>query len=206
MNSNRFRDLWVRCAAIDDANWRSIYKEIEVRYNESHRFYHSSAHIDYCLKQMDAAPIESSDLGIVELAIWFHDVIFDIGARDNESRSADWFASRARNCLGEDTISQVVQCILSTTHKELPADNYSKYVVDIDLSGLGQDWDGFVHDGGNIRKENRHLDMNDYVAGQIAFMEKLLSREQIYSTEYFNSRLEASARKNLKRQLSIYYN
>ncbi len=216
MDSKRFSDLWNKCAQRAELNCESnperIFEFIDTQYSEPHRFYHASSHIDHCLKQFDSADIdgdidegmENDKHDVIELSIWFHDVIYEIGNRENEARSAVVFSDYAQNCLSEDLASKVNACILSTTHREPPVDEYSKTVVDIDLSGFGQDWDGFSRDSENLRKENSHIELERYIVGQIGFMEKLLSRERIYSTQYFYRTLESKARNNISRQLDIY--
>lgn len=205
MNIDRFRNSWNRCAGFIDSKCDEIYAEIEVKYNATYRYYHSSEHIVQCLKNMDegAKVIGASD--IVELAIWFHDVIYDSGASDNEARSVEWFERNARGSLPNETIDGINQAIMCTTHKSLPIDDSSKFVVDVDLSGFGQEWSEFTRDGDKIRQENMHLNIDDYVVGQIKFMEKLLDRERIYFTDYFNSKFEKNARRNIGRQLEIHY-
>ncbi len=205
MNQDRFYRLWNRCAGFSDPKGNTIFSMLENLYDEPTRFYHTSAHINQCLTNMDEASAVIGASDVVELSIWFHDAIYFPGAQDNEKRSADYFSDLAAASLPQETVSQVTQCILSTTHKSMPEDENSKFVVDIDLSGFGQEWEKFVHDGENIRKENSHLNIDQYVAGQIKFMEKLINRNQIYSTDYFNSRLESIAQKNISRQLKLYY-
>jgi len=204
MKLDRFSDLWNRCAGDSDPMGTTIYHLLQNLYDEPNRFYHTSAHIDQCLSNMDKASVELGSSDIVELSIWFHDAIYDPGASDNESRSADYFSSHAANRLPRETIARVTNCILSTTHKSLPEDNYSKFVVDVDLSGFGQNWEGFSRDGENVRKETAHLSLDKYIAGQTRFMGKLLNRDRIFSTEYFNSRYESIARDNIKKQLELY--
>ncbi len=205
MNPQRFGRLWNRCAGFIDPQVDDIYNHLASRYNEPHRFYHTAAHIDQCLGHLDNACAISGGCDLAELAIWFHDAIYDVEARDNEQKSAAWFAECAKNSLPDQMIEQVSQCVLSTAHQTPPVDNLCKLVVDVDLCGLGQDWSGFVRDGDNIRMENSGMRTDDYVKSQIVFMEKLLGRERIYATEYFNSCFEVSARSNISRQLAIHY-
>ncbi len=206
MKTRRFIALWNRCAGFDDPGCGEISQALNERYDESHRVYHSSAHIRHCLAEFDSihAALTQTSRDIIELSIWFHDVIYEIGASDNEAQSARWFSSMASGRLPADIIHAVSRCILYTTHQELPADPCSLYTVDVDLSGLGQDWEGFAADGGKIRQENHHLDDEAFIDGQVAFLNQLLNRERIFYTEYFHTRLEIRARRNMIRQLEIY--
>ncbi len=206
MELDRFIALWKRCAESDDFDCDEIFHALKARYDESHRVYHTGDHIRHCLAEFDSLPatLTRTSRDIIELSIWFHDAIYEIASSDNEARSAQWFSSLASGRMNLDIIHAVNRCILYTTHQELPTDPCSLYVVDIDLSGLGQDWQGFAADGQKIRQENHHLDDDAFVSGQIQFLSRLLNRDRIFYTEYFNARLENQARRNMTRQLEIY--
>ena len=206
MKADRFVALWNRCARFDDPDCGDIYRALKERYGESHRIYHTGNHICHCLAGFDSidTDLAQTSKDIIELSIWFHDAIYDIAASDNEAQSARWFSSLADNKLNPDIIDAVNRCILFTTHQDKPADQCSLYMVDVDLSGFGQDWEGFSADGRKIREENNHLDDEAFVDGQVKFMNRLLNRSCIFYTEYFNTRLENRARQNIIRQLEIY--
>ncbi len=210
MKADRFAALWERCAGFDDPDASpecvDIFRALEERYGESHRVYHSGDHIRHCLAEFDsihtALPQTSRD--IIELSIWFHDAIYEIAASDNEAQSARWFSALADGRLNPEIIHAVNRCILYTTHQDTPSDPCSLYMVDVDLSGFGQDWEGFSADGRKIRQENHHLDDEAFVGGQVKFMTRLLNRGRIFYTEYFHTRLENRARRNIILQLEIY--
>jgi len=165
---------------------------------------------------MDMAVVESgssasSDLfassnrfDCIELAIWFHDVIYVSGAADNEQRSAELFARRAAGSLPPEMIDQIEGYIMSTTHHEPPTDEGSKFVVDIDLSGFGLPPELFRRDGDNIRKEFDYMSEAEFICGQTKFLQKLLDRSNIYSTSFFHDRYEARARRNISETIERY--
>ncbi len=206
MKADRFVALWNRCALFDAPECVEIFRALEGRYGESHRIYHNGDHIRHCLTEFDSinTGLTQTSKDIIELSIWFHDAIYEISASDNEVESARWFSSLADGRLNPDIIHAVNRCILYTTHQDTPADPCSLYMVDVDLSGLGQDWEGFTADGRKIREENSHLDDEVFVGGQIKFMNRLLNRGRIFYTEYFNTLLETRARRNIIRLLEIY--
>jgi predicted metal-dependent HD superfamily phosphohydrolase len=140
----------------------------------------------------------------IELAIWFHDVIYVPGAADNEQRSADLFAHRAADKLSPEMIDRIGGYILSTTHHEPPTDEGSKFVVDIDLSGFGLPPELFRRDGDNIRREFDHISEAEFICGQTKFLQKLLDRGRIYSTSFFHDRYEAQARRNIRGTIEHY--
>ncbi len=206
MKLDRFTSLWERCAVADDFDCGEVFHALKARYGESHRVYHNGDHIRYCLAEFDSinTALTQTSKDIIELSIWFHDAIYEISAGDNEARSAQWFSSLASGRMNPDITHAVNRCILYTTHLDVPADPCSLYMVDVDLSGLGQDWEGFAADGRKIREENHHLDDEAFIGGQVEFLNRLLSRGRIFYTEYFNARLGNRARQNIIRQLEIY--
>ncbi|MBL7570773.1 hypothetical protein, partial [Escherichia coli] len=58
------------------------------RYAEPHRAYHGQAHIDALLRGLVNEARHVGNGAAVELAIWYHDAIYDPAAADNEARSA----------------------------------------------------------------------------------------------------------------------
>src|SRR5690606_23429354 len=83
----------------EDADNSTIKEWINVIcgfYDESHRFYHNLNHIDSCLKLLrkfehsSLTPEETCyNIIPVQIAIWFHDIIYNPQESNNEERSAD---------------------------------------------------------------------------------------------------------------------
>ena len=92
----RFQALWQSCL-IDDADDTSaeIHQHLLDAYRESQRFYHTLAHIEHCFGMFDQCESLLDHPEAVELAIWFHDVIYEPGACDNEARSAELYQQLA---------------------------------------------------------------------------------------------------------------
>jgi predicted metal-dependent HD superfamily phosphohydrolase len=86
---------WERCwsALGASSNGTALMQRLVSAYEEPHRKYHTVQHLSECLslceQHLDLA-VEPSE---VEIALWFHDAIYDIKASDNEARSADWAQS-----------------------------------------------------------------------------------------------------------------
>lgn len=59
------------------------------RYAEPHRAYHGQAHVDALLAGLAAEGPHIGNKAATELAIWYHDAIYNPNATDNEARSAD---------------------------------------------------------------------------------------------------------------------
>ena len=201
MDKDRFCRLWNRCAGAGHSEAAAVFEELDAYYREPHRYYHTGGHIADCLSRMDLAAAQLGRSNSVELAVWFHDVIYVSGAADNERKSADWFAEKAAGQLPPELIRRVEGCIMSTTHGAPPADDESRFVVDVDLSGLGMEPRPFRRDGDNIRKEFPGMSDAEFQRGQNRFLQKLLDRERIYFTPFFYHLCEARARRNIRATL-----
>ncbi len=203
MDKHRFAELWSRCAK-DGSPDRSgeCFDEIERHYNESHRCYHTPGHVKHCLGQFDDARPAMDQPDTVELAIWYHDVIYDIGAADNELQSARLFARRARGIMPARTIDAVHDLIMVTVHNEcVPATLDQGFMVDIDLSSFGLPWSRFLRDSVAVRQEYPHMSDAEFYPKQREFLAALIEREHFCYTEFFRARHERRARENIERYL-----
>ena len=67
---------------------QAVWTVLADAYGESSRAYHNMHHIGDCLLRFDEHAHLADDRVAVELAIWFHDMVYDTRAADNEERSA----------------------------------------------------------------------------------------------------------------------
>ena len=77
-------------------------------------------------------------LGEIQLALWFHDAVYDLDRHDNEERSADW----ARNAVIEASCNEmiadrVMSLVLATRHAATGQTPDQRTLIDIDLWILG---------------------------------------------------------------------
>jgi predicted metal-dependent HD superfamily phosphohydrolase len=199
----RFVALWhrsQRSGAGDQAE--SIWHELETRYAEPHRHYHDLRHVAHCLRQFDLVADRVVRPDQVEAAVWFHDVIVVPGRSDNEQRSASLFRELAEPAMASDLVSAVVDLILFTTHRTPPADPDHQLICDIDLSSFASPWDEFLANSRAIEAEFPGS-RDEYVRREVAFLESLLQRPQIFLTDFFHERCEVRARDNIRRFLAI---
>ncbi len=205
MDRQRFEQLWARCA-VDRADTAAAagvrFAELDKHYLESHRSYHRPAHIVHCLKFFDLSRSGMDHPDEVELALWYHDVIYECGADDNELKSAELFKVHAGGLLPTALIDSVYDLILVTIHSQrLPVTLDQGYLVDIDLSSFGLPWPEFLTDSKAVRAEFSHLSDADFYPGQCRFFEMLLAREHFCFTDFFRRRHEHRARENIQRYL-----
>ncbi|RZK20026.1 MAG: hypothetical protein EOO56_13205, partial [Hymenobacter sp.] len=72
----------------DAARREAELRHLADAYNAPERHYHNLQHIDNLLNRLDAHPLQ--DPVVAELAVWFHDAVYDALRADNETKSAAW--------------------------------------------------------------------------------------------------------------------
>jgi predicted metal-dependent HD superfamily phosphohydrolase len=203
VDKKRFISLWNRCRTGDGAGVDAVdvYKEVQGYYSNPGRHYHTPKHIEHCLTQFDLASGELEDRDAVEIAIWFHDLIFEPNADDNELQSARRFVELANDSMTAEFKTRVYDLVMATAPPRMPKTTDQKFMLDIDLSSFGLPWDDMLRDSIAVRQESPQLSDADFFPGQRAFLESLVKREHFYFTEFFRSRIEETARSNINRYL-----
>ena len=195
----RWLVLWQRIGARGDAS--VIYNDLEKRYSEPHRKYHTFKHIVQCLNELDRLDCRSSDKNAIELALWFHDAVYDTHTKGNEEKSAELAYSILKKAELKELGSLVSKLILSTKHKKMPESSLASLLTDIDLSILGQRTKIFDEYERNVRKEYSWVLDVKFARGRSEILLIFLNRPSIFSTPYFQKKYEKRARKNLQRSL-----
>jgi predicted metal-dependent HD superfamily phosphohydrolase len=180
-----------------------VEQALVAAYGESHRAYHTAAHIAELLRWFDIVAegpgwVRPTD---VYLAILFHDAVYDATRTDNEQRSAD-LAHRLAHA--SDHAVELIE--LTAKHGRLHRtdvnDVDAMHFLDADTAILGADAAAFDAYDAAIAVEYRHVPADAFRAGRRAFLEKMLARERIYFSDYFHDKLDAKARANLARAIA----
>jgi predicted metal-dependent HD superfamily phosphohydrolase len=200
----RFAALWQRQLvekAIDDSH--KIFIALFNAYNEPQRFYHTTHHIAHCLQEFDRVKSLTGHPDAIELAIWFHDIIYQPGQGDNEEKSAETFLGFATSVLKPETCNLVKQLIMATLHATEKVDHSdSRLMIDIDLSGFALPWKDFLRDSQNLCAEMPDITEDEFLRRQTWFHQRLLERPGFFLTEYFSEKFQQQARDNIA-QLKI---
>jgi predicted metal-dependent HD superfamily phosphohydrolase len=172
-------------------------------YDQPRRAYHNIRHISQCLHELDAMRELCEQPDTVELAIWYHDAVYDSTRHDNEDRSAALASNdlHAAN-LPDKTVHAVHELILATKHSQSPVTRDAQLLADIDLSILGQERDVFDEYERGIRQEYAHVEENAFRAGRGKILETFIARQNIFSTPRMREKFEERARENLARSIA----
>lgn len=191
-----WRRAWTGLGAAGDGD--ALFAQLLARYSEPHRHYHTVQHLHECLAAFEQVRVLAQRPDEIEIALWFHDAIYEVKRADNEARSADWAHTALRAAgVAEETAARVHALIMATRHTAVPGDADEQLLVDVDLSILGADEARFAEYERQIRQEYAFVPGFLFRSKRRAILKGFLDRASIYSTPAFRQRLEARARANL---------
>ena len=177
------------------------------KYQEPHRAYHNLSHI-YNLLQLADQYFPNGNR-VFELAIWYHDIIYQPQQRDNELQSANLFLKHFKSdksplfFLNEENILWIKETILSTYGHQPRQDDFNqKLFLDIDLSILAADEITYLQYAKAIREEYNVYSDELYKAGRKQVLEHFLQRPFIFFTKAFEP-LESIARQNIQKEIKF---
>ena len=192
----RFCSLWQACAGADGG---AVWQKLQQHYTEPHRHYHTLGHLAHCLRELDIAKDHVVEFSATEMAIWCHDIIYHYGSRDNEILSAAYFRSLAEPTMPPQFIDRVCEFIIATQHTGAAQDAAVALLVDIDLSGFGLPWEGYLADSNALRNEAESVGDEQYYQGKLRFLTELQRWPSLYQSPFFRNRLEGAAQSNIAR-------
>jgi predicted metal-dependent HD superfamily phosphohydrolase len=201
MLQDKWVALWQRAGG-GDIGWLRPYERLLLRYAEPRRHYHTIGHVQHCLREFDAIRDLADHADSVEMAVWFHDAIYDPKAKDNEVRSA----ALARYVLDvggfrEEFGERVAELVMATAHVTAPLYNDAALLVDADLAILGQHEPTFDEYERRIRREYAWVGDAAFAAARAAVLETFLDRPAIFRVHSMRQAYEDAARANLRRSL-----
>ncbi|MEM1411437.1 MAG: N-methyl-D-aspartate receptor NMDAR2C subunit [Pseudomonadota bacterium] len=180
----------------------SVFHALQTAYDGSDRHYHNSSHVSHCLQALQLYTDLAERPAEIELAIWFHDAIYDTKASDNEERSAVWLENYLSDLNADAAmIARIAHMIRATKSHEADSDD-ARLMVDIDLGILGTSPSSFRSYDEGIRQEYHWVPDEVYAPARSQILSTFLSREQIYQTTVIRDRLEAPARRNLEQRIA----
>ena len=185
---------------------------IQRLYSEHFRHYHTYYnHILPGLELFERARGLCEEPLLVELAWYYHDVIYIPGSSCSEQASAD---KAYFDCilLGyAPKIAQIVKnLVMATQHsKTAPKTQDEKIIHDLDLAILGADPEDYQRYTDQIRQEYSYVEDRDFAHGRLAILDYFLLRSStkpsakitLFKTQYFRDEYEKKAIENLRQEI-----
>jgi len=191
------------------ANWRAVGANhdnasawLADRYAEEHRAYHDAEHIAESLAWFDRVRDLAERPPELEVALFFHDAIYEPLASDNEARSAEKLRQFGQEAgVPAEAVERIAGLIESTaTHDARTGD--AALLCDIDLAILGASPARYARYEREVRREYAAINEASYRKGRVQVLRGFLERVEIYRTPRLAARLEVQARDNLSSALS----
>jgi len=192
---DQWQQMWARLGAA--AADGSIFDRLIACYAEPHRRYHTVRHLDECFAKFQELRTEADHPQEIELALWFHDAVYDTRRQDNEARSADWARATVRAANLPAVVGERVhELVMTTRHDATPGETDQKALVDVDLSILGENPERFDEYESQIREEYSWVPTIVFRSKRRKILKGFLARASIFNTRKFVEAYEARARTN----------
>lgn len=190
---------------IEISNSEVLFSELIYMYQGVGRHYHNLKHIERMLLFLEKRKDRIEDWVSIQLAVWFHDCIYDIHEGKNEERSADFARERLADIgLSSEIVEKVANLILLTkNHNTTPEySNFdTKIFLDSDLMSLGGSFEEYKEILERIRKEYCDIPEEVFKKGRREFLTRFLSRSRIFHTDEMFVEFEEDSRRNMRREL-----
>ena len=199
---NKWRRL-LKLFEIDENIINQTFIEIATVYECQGRYYHNLKHIKEVLEIIENLYSKYKLDASLQFAAWFHDIVYDTQAHNNEEKSAEY----ARNLLSllnipSSTIDNTCRLILTTKHHKASKDDLeSQILLDADLAILGCNPKRYCEYMLGIRQEYGWAPEKEYSTKRSEVLQKFLERARIFSTLELYQQLELIARNNIKAEI-----
>ena len=201
-NQSYWNQLWRDLNAVGDpSTW---HRRLIEAHSEKQRHYHNLQHLEECLGELDTVSLLTKQPKIIEMALWFHDAVYDPRSSTNEEDSANLAVACLTTAnLTTETVEVVRQLILCTKTHQPGTTPDAALLIDIDLAILGQPAARFkVYEQG-IKAEYSWVPEATYAQKRTEILTGFLRRPTIYRTEKLKQKYEATARTNLENAITL---
>ena len=179
------------------------FEDLIARYSEPHRRYHTVRHLEECFEKLAEVRALAEHPAEVEIALWYHDAIYDTRSKQNEAESAALARAKVLAAGGvEKSATRISQLIMATRHDVVPNGNDAKLLVDVDLSILGATAERFDEYEQQVREEYSWVPDSVFRNERRRILQTILARPSIFNTQLFIDRYEQQARDNIQRSIT----
>jgi predicted metal-dependent HD superfamily phosphohydrolase len=192
-------------------------RQLTKKLTEPSRYYHGVGHIEvlwqrHCLHAV-AGLADPAWAVPIACAIAYHDSIYDGHRRDNEELSAlFWLEASAGTAIGAAERAWVADTIRATSDHlsfdptgDLAIEDRARlWMLDLDLTPLGESADVFDENFRNLRLEVPKWTDQAFLQGTLGFLRRMATAPRIYRSPLLADLFEAAARANLERTQAMY--
>lgn len=176
----------------------TLWSEIEKKHSEKGRHYHNLQHLDHMFSELDPVKNKLENYISISFSVFYHDVVYDAASKSNEEKSAELVESRLQELdIDQNLITKISRQIIATKSHQESDDSDTNYLLDADLSILGQDAETYREYTQKIRKEYSLYPDLLYKPGRKKVLRHFLELDSIFKTEDFREKYEKRARENI---------
>jgi predicted metal-dependent HD superfamily phosphohydrolase len=195
----QWQHLWQFFGVPPSPNLNQLYAEVIAAYKQAHRHYHNQQHLAECLQKLAELRHLANNPAEIELALWFHDAIYDPLRHDNEQLSANWAKSSVLNAGLSGVIADRVYNLVMATQNHLADDNTdTALLLDADLAIMGATLPRFRQYEQQIRNEYADVPEAIFKLKRAEILRKFLAQPTVFYSGLFVQRYEAQARHNIQ--------
>jgi predicted metal-dependent HD superfamily phosphohydrolase len=164
------KDRW-----FDFSEDKETFEFVMQKHSEPHRFYHNTSHLKSLLEALELFPLERHQKGFLTLMVFFHDLEYDVHAKDNEEQSAEhWNRYCEKHNLTKHLQKLGEEIILATKGHSGDSKPLKDIFLDLDLSILGAVTESYLEYEENIRKEYGFVPEDLFNQERAKIMKKLV--------------------------------
>ncbi|AMR26638.1 hypothetical protein A0257_05645 [Hymenobacter psoromatis] len=190
----------------DYARREAEYQQLVAAYSDASRHYHNLAHVAKLQQQIARFPVQ--DATVLNLAIWYHDAVYNALRHDNEAKSADWavqfLQATSLEPARQARVADLIRRTQDHTQPQPPGDADLLLFLDADLSILGAPEAAYGAYARQVRREYRLVPDLLYRPGRRQVLAKLLAAPVLFHTPSLRAELDAPARRNLQAELTAW--
>jgi predicted metal-dependent HD superfamily phosphohydrolase len=189
---------------LDHAKSQEVGDYLLSQYSESVRHYHGVGHIVSMLDGFDAIKAVFGQPLAVELAIFFHDAIYDPSRRDNEEQSAIKMQELLGGPVDRTLLEPAARSIEATKQHTLTPSHDTNLLLDLDMAILGQPWPVYERYANGVMQEYLPVygEMAYRHGRRTLFLEPTIAHGTVFLTDDFKP-LNPQAIQNMQRESEI---
>ncbi len=181
-----------------------LWHDVENKYSDKKRHYHTLQHLENLLNELIAVKSEIQNWETILFTLFYHDIIYNSLKSDNEQKSADYAEQKMQTLsVPIEIIRNCKKQILATQSHVFSIDNDTNLFTDADLSVLGYSHETYTEYYQNIRREYNIYPDLVYNPGRKKVLLHFLNMDKIYKTPYFYNKYELQARNNLAQEIKL---